>query len=70
MKLREFLEVASIKDHTDGARYTDGSGGKDRYAFAIYMDGHGCPLDAEVAKITACRGMTLIHVRGERSHEK
>lgn len=70
MKLREFLEVVSIKDHTDGARYPDGSGGEDRYDLAIFMDGHGSPLDAEVVKITACRGMTLIHVRGERSHEK
>lgn len=70
MKLREFLEMLSIMDHTDEARYPDGSCGEDRYVIVAYMDGHGSPLDAEVTKITTCRGMAFIDVRGKRSHEK
>lgn len=70
MTLREFLEVVSINDHTDEAHYPDGSGGEDRYVIVAYMDGHGSPLDAEVTKITTCRGMAFIDVRGKHSHKQ
>ncbi len=61
MNLRTFLETLDISDHTDSARYPDGSGGSDGYWLAVVLDGHGKLLNAKVTRVTASRaGMCIM----------
>lgn len=64
MNLRTFLETLDISDHTDSARYPDGSGGRDSYSLMVVLDGHGKLLNAKVRRATVCRAGICITADG------
>lgn len=67
MTIRSFLEELTAMDHTDSARYPDGSGGTDKYTVIVDVDGHGKLLNAKVRNVAIGRGIMIIRANGEKS---
>ncbi|MBU5627740.1 hypothetical protein KQI82_12550 [Oscillibacter sp. MSJ-2] len=67
MTINSLLQDIIVGDHTSGAKYPDGSGGKDQYTLIVFMDGHGKILNAKVKKAKIERGMLLISADGEKN---
>lgn len=60
MTVNKLLQLLDIMNQSSGARYPDGSGGRDEYTLYVHMHGHGKILDAKV--LEASIGLNALYL--------